>query len=859
MYRTNNYIGHSNWAADAYYQGSMDEIRLYNYSLSADEVQAVYQSRRIDGASPIHGAEDVNPNTELTWGCPVNTARHDIYFGTNAAAVAAANPDTPEYRGRRQQARYKPAGLDPWRDYFWRVDTILTDGTVLTGPVWTFSTVGGVMRQVWTGISGNPVTNLTSNAAYPDQPSFTELVKDFEGPTDWADEYGTRMLGQLWPTLSGQHTFWIASDDYSELWISTTPNASNAVKLASVTGSTDSRQWDRYTSQKTQQVSLTAGNRYYIMALQKEGIGGDNIAVAWQGPNSPARAVIDGYWLRPVPENEWPIFSIAQLPTISATEGKPLSYSMAGSASDPDGDTITYVKQSGPGWLRVSPDGQLSGTPRNGDTGQNSFIIQALDGNGGVDERMLFVEVHNLYTGSMGIDDMLPFASLWLSQGADNPADLTGGGQTDYADWNLFARNWQQDRAEGLVAHWRMDDVTEQTVRDYYGCYDGTMTNMSSFARVKGQRGNALSFDGIDDYVRIADFKGITGAGSRTCSAWIKTSKASGDILTWGSTDIGAKWIIRTNENGTLRTEVSAGYLYGSTVLTDNRWHHVAVAFSDDGSPNVNEIQLYVDGQLETIGGISPQQVNTAATQDVQIGGYAVGPRYFQGIIDDVRIYSRALNAQEIKQQAFEATVAQWSFNEGIGSRVYDTVAGYDGNLVNMNAANWVLGVEGYALDFDGVNDYVEVSGFKGITGTASRSCSAWIKTSKASGEILTWGSTDIGTKWIIRTNENGTLRTEISAGYLCGTTVLTDNQWHHVAVVLEDDGSPNVEEIRLYVNGILETISTVTPQKVNTAATQDVWIGAYPSGLRYFQGQIDDIRIYDRPLQSAEILKLSQ
>ena len=588
VYRAINYIGRSNWTADAYYQGSMDEIRLYNYSLTSAEVQAVYQNRRIDTPYPINGVDDVNPNAVLKWRFPDTAARHDIYFGTSAAAVAAATPASPEYRGRRQEAHYKPTAMDPWREYFWRVDTLLTDGAVVSSPVWIFSTVGGVIRQVWTGISGNPVTNLTGNAAYPDSPSLTEYIKDFEGPTDWADNYGTRMLGQLWPTVSGLHTFWIASDDYSELWFSTTPNASNAVRLASVTGSTGSREWDRFTSQKTQQISLVAGNRYYIMALHKEGIGGDNLAVAWQGPSCPVRGVIDGFWLRPVPENEWPVFTAAQLPTLSATESRPLNQSIAGSASDTDGGTLKYRKKSGPNWLNVVPNGQLSGTPRDGDTGLNSFIIQVTDDKDGADESMLSIEVADLYTGSKGLDDVFPFAGLWLSQGPGNPADLTGRGRPDYADWNLFAQNWQQEVTEGLVAHWKMDDVTGLTVRDEYGHYNGVMTNMSIFARSKGYFGNALFFDGIDDYVDIPGFKGMTGTASRTCTAWIKTSKASGEIVSWGSTDIGAKWIVRLNEDGTLRAEVSNGYLYGTTVLTDDQWHYIAVVLEDDGSPQVD-------------------------------------------------------------------------------------------------------------------------------------------------------------------------------------------------------------------------------------------------------------------------------
>ena len=97
-----------------------------------------------------------------------------------------------------------------------------------------------------------------------------------------------------------------------------------------------------------------------------------------------------------------------------------------------------------------------------------------------------------------------------------------------------------------------------------------------------------------------------------------------------------------------MRTEVSSGYLYGVTVLTDNQWHHIAVALANDGSPEVSEIQLYVDGRLEAIDTVLTHPINTAATQDVRIGAYATSPRYFQGLIDDIWLFDKALTDAEI-------------------------------------------------------------------------------------------------------------------------------------------------------------------------------------------------------------------
>ncbi|MGE5557840.1 MAG: sugar-binding protein, partial [Bacillota bacterium] len=157
---------------------------------------------------------------------------------------------------------------------------------------------GNILRQYWTGISGTSVSDLTGNANYPDNPSGSSNPASFEAPTDWADNYGTRMLGYIHPPTSGTYYFWIASDDSSELWLSTTDQPANKVKIAYVDGWTSSREWNKYTSQASVGISLTGGQRYYIEALQKEGGGGDNLAVSWQVPGG-AQEVIPGSYLSP--------------------------------------------------------------------------------------------------------------------------------------------------------------------------------------------------------------------------------------------------------------------------------------------------------------------------------------------------------------------------------------------------------------------------------------------------------------------------------------------------------------------------------------------------------------------------------
>ena len=99
----------------------------------------------------------------------------------------------------------------------------------------------------------------------------------------------------------------------------------------------------------------------------------------------------------------------------------------------------------------------------------------------------------------------------------------------------------------------------------------------------------------------------------------------------------------------------------------------------------------------------------------------------------------------------------------------------------------------------------------------------------------------------------------EVNGGYIVGTTVITDGEWHHVAATFEDDGTPDVEDILLYVDGQLETIETSLDEELHTdtAAGIDLRIGDDHSN-RKWNGWIDDVRIYDEALDALAIEDLA-
>jgi arabinan endo-1,5-alpha-L-arabinosidase len=141
---------------------------------------------------------------------------------------------------------------------------------------------------------------------------------------------------------------------------------------------------------------------------------------------------------------------------------------------------------------------------------------------------------------------------------------------------------------------------------------------------------------------------------SRTCSAWIKTGGSSTNmvIMDWGIAAAGQKWLFGIFTTGNLTVYTWSPYIQTDVAVTDNQWHHVAVVLVDDGTPDVSEIQLYVDGLPQSVTVSSAQAINTVLASDVLIGAFDnAGTKggYFNGLIDDVQIYNRALTATEIQ------------------------------------------------------------------------------------------------------------------------------------------------------------------------------------------------------------------
>ncbi len=148
--------------------------------------------------------------------------------------------------------------------------------------------------EAFTGFGGTAVTDLTGNAKYPNYPDDTRVVMGYEGINGYGDNYGVKLSGFITPKTSGKYIFYVASDDNSELYLSTDDTEANVAPIAKEVNWANAREWTGDSGGRrpnlenvSAPIQLEAGKRYYTMLLYKEGGGGDHGAVAMKLESDP--------------------------------------------------------------------------------------------------------------------------------------------------------------------------------------------------------------------------------------------------------------------------------------------------------------------------------------------------------------------------------------------------------------------------------------------------------------------------------------------------------------------------------------------------------------------------------------------
>jgi hypothetical protein len=420
----------------------------------------------------------------------------------------------------------------------------------------------------------------------------------------------------------------------------------------------------------------------------------------------------------------------------------------------------------------------------------------------------------------------------------------------------------------GLVGYWAFEDATGTKATDFSGRGNtGTLTNMDSATDwVDGKVGRALDFDGTDDYISIADSTSLNPTTAYTVTGWVKFDSLASQygILVMKS---GSEMQYRIYRD---RTYFSVDAGAGAAIMVDsiisvNTWYHFAEVYDGSGSGNTGRLKLYVDGvnqNLGTYAGTTVPASITTGTNPVYLGSHVGVSLFHDGSIDEVRIYNRALSATEVatlynsgatkvKARDNSGLLGYWSFEDATGTQATD-FSGNGKTATLTGGPTWVAGKRGKAVSFDGTNDAVEMPTSFSF-GALPLTMSFWTYPTSASQAYFTsdGGFSDHG--FYFSTYNGGGMY----VGYyisnwstaLENVASFTQNTWSHVVLTIDSTNGS-----RLYVNGVLRNSNATPPTGTNTTNWR---LGTQFNWAHYFQGKMDDVRMYNRALTAQQVADL--
>ncbi|MDD5696403.1 MAG: LamG domain-containing protein [Candidatus Pacebacteria bacterium] len=445
-----------------------------------------------------------------------------------------------------------------------------------------------------------------------------------------------------------------------------------------------------------------------------------------------------------------------------------------------------------------------------------------------------------------------------------------------------FATSNPHQWTDGLMGYWPFDgQYTTSTngTRDVsnngnWGTFVGEVKPIS------GISGQALFFDGVDDYVNMGNNASLDITNAITLEAWIKPTETRWNWI------VGKSWnayFITAETNNTLRFRVYVDgderNFYSIATIPLNTFTHVVATYSADTRTQ----KIYLNGLLsreQTLAGLNSYTIGTNAS-DARIGIYTTGEGAFKGAIDEVRIYSRALGADEVKQH-YDQTKRNFVLNASNPNTWTTGLVGYwnfdgpnttstDGTRDASGNNNWgalangvkpIPGISGQALYFDGSNDKVTVADADNLDfGTGDFSVECWFKAQnntltktlveKSNSQSLT----DVNNMgWWLYVEAAGDIRFYIkdaANNYARPITapIYEDDIWHHVVAKRESN------LLSIWVDGI----SKATANSANVTGTLNntfaVGIGqSVTESIRVMLGNIDEVRLYNRALSADEI-----
>ncbi len=474
----------------------------------------------------------------------------------------------------------------------------------------------------------------------------------------------------------------------------------------------------------------------------------------------------------------------------------------------------------------------------------------------------------------------------------------------------------------GLVGYWNFNEGTSTIATDFSGRGNfATTVNMalpptSTSGWGTGKRGGGLNFDGTNDYVSIANEQNFDfdQTNAFSISSWVYRNAATDEdaifekVVQTGGLYTGyalfvvqpagdpqclagncLKFAIVIADGSAIVATSSAG------ALTTGRWNHVAITYS--GSANRTGMKIYLNGVDRT----------TESYSDVLPGGSMLNnaPLYigvdrpddpccfFNGKIDEVRVYSRALSAGEAatlyktgasklntsqNKRLTSGLVGMWDFSGANTDWRTNKTNDFSGNgntgvMTNMSTSTTPgIGKLGQALNFDGVNDYVNSDPIANDVQSGSYSVSFWFKLRNNFNSTTPVGQTLLH---VADPSSNNDIYFLLDVCGLCISGVpgklgfgtgngggghnsvgsisasWTRETWYHVVGTFS-----TVSGTVLYIDGVENATNPATTRGSTASLKASIGANSDTPSL-FFDGSIDEVRVYNRAITATETKQL--
>jgi hypothetical protein len=394
----------------------------------------------------------------------------------------------------------------------------------------------------------------------------------------------------------------------------------------------------------------------------------------------------------------------------------------------------------------------------------------------------------------------------------------------------------------------------------------------------------ALQFDGVDDHLVVNNDLTLNLA-SFTLEAWVYATRngVRQTILRKGDTGYGLS--LETDLRLLYWRDIVSPPLLSDSAISLNTWHHVAVSVDQSRNSTIFFIDGHPAGEFDVA-----TAENNDDTLTIACTGSIASGSFFQGALDEIRLWGNPRSAQEIAFFASRSLpsdtvmVAHWAMNDGVGRIATDGVADIllDAAFQPPDGPTWIEGPgppyrDGqYSLQFDGIDDFLSVTHHSDLdfSDDSALTIEAWINPS-----VSVRTGDDYRTITMKGDSEDrappapdlsGYGLALDSAGHLCywsgpgivhkSIGIVANGSWQHVAVtVAVDAGTPANSVVTFFINGVQN--SQYTGADVIIADNSlDLFIarqGAATNTARnYYRGYLDELRLWNVARTPPEIAK---